>query len=411
MSIHQYDLIVFGATSFVGKIITQYLIDHTGVGRDVVWAIAGRSESKLKELRESLGSDAESLPMILADSNDSSSLDAMCSQARVIISTVGPYALYGEPLIKACVESGTDYCDLTGEPHWVKQMQDKYEQAAKTSGARIVHCCGFDSIPSDLGMLFLQQQAKQKFGHYLPQTKLRVKAIKGGFSGGTYASMAAFLEALKSNPELRRDAQNPYSTCPKNHGYRVEQSPVVDARFDADGQYWLAPFALAAMNERVVLRSNALAGLPYGDDFTYNEAVITGKGLKGRATAVAMASGLKAFMAGISMVPLRALLEKLFLPSPGEGPSPEEQLNGFYDLRIQGKNKAGEQLEIKVVGNRDPGYGSTAKIFSQAGLCLALDISKEDKAGGFWTPATVFGDLLVHRLEQHAGVTFQIVES
>ena len=403
---NQYDLVIFGATSFVGQILTTYLVEHLGTDGEISWAIAARSSSKLNELKESYGEKAANLPMIIADSHDEASLQAMCSQARVIVSTVGPYALYGELLVKTCAETGTDYTDLTGEAHWIKKMQDKYQQAAQQSGARIVNCCGFDSIPSDMGMYCLQQQAMERFNHPLPHTKLRVKAIKGGASGGTVASMIEAIKAAKADPKVRRQMGNPYLLCGENHQYQKRAHSVKGPKFDREFNSWIAPFIMEAINSRIVLRSNALLGMPYGCDFTYSEAVLTGPGLKGRLAAVMSTLGFGALGIGLYFSPLRSLLEKFVLPAPGEGPSPEAQLKGFFDLRLDGRDGKGNQVRVKVTGDRDPGYGSTAKMLAQAGLCMAMDIKKEDCPGGFLTPSAAMGSALVKRLEDHAGLTF-----
>lgn len=408
-STNQYDLIIFGATSFVGQILTTYMIEHLGTKSDISWAIAARSSAKLTELRDSYGDSASQLPMIIADSHDEASLQAMCSQTRVIISTVGPYALYGELLVKTCAETGTDYTDLTGEAQWIKQMQDKYQQAAQDSGARIVNSCGFDSIPSDMGMFTLQQQAKEKFNHPMPHTKLRVKAIKGGASGGTVASMIEAIKAAKADPKVRRQMGNPYLLCGKDHQYEQKAHSVKGPIFDKEFNSWVAPFIMEAINSRIVLHSNALMGMAYGKDFTYSEGVLTGPGFKGRVRAVMSTLGFGALGVGLFFSPLRALLEKFVLPAPGEGPSPEAQLKGFFDLRLYGADNDGNHLMVKVTGDRDPGYGSTAKMLAQAGLCLAMDIKKEDQAGGFLTPSTAMGSALVKRLEDHAGLTFTVL--
>ena len=408
-STNQYDLIIFGATSFVGQILTTYMIEHLGTKSDISWAIAARSSAKLTELRDSYGDSASQLPMIIADSHDEASLQAMCSQTRVIISTVGPYALYGELLVKTCAETGTDYTDLTGEAQWIKQMQDKYQQAAQDSGARIVNSCGFDSIPSDMSMFTLQQQAKEKFNHPMPHTKLRVKAIKGGASGGTVASMIEAIKAAKADPKVRRQMGNPYLLCGKDHQYEQKAHSVKGPIFDKEFNSWVAPFIMEAINSRIVLHSNALMGMAYGKDFTYSEGVLTGPGFKGRAGAVMSTLGFGALGVGLFFSPLRALLEKFVLPAPGEGPSPEAQLKGFFDLRLRGADNDGNHMMVKVTGDRDPGYGSTAKMLAQAGLCLAMDIKKEDQAGGFLTPSTAMGSALVKRLEDHAGLTFTVL--
>ena len=410
MATKKFDLVIFGATSFVGQILTEYLFDHIGLSRKVKWAIAGRSEAKLNNLRDSLGEKAAKLPIIVADSMDQPALEDMCKKSRVIVSTVGPYALYGETLVKVCAENGNDYCDLTGEAYWIKQMILKYEKTAKKSGARIVNCCGFDSIPSDLGNHFLQREGKKQFGKFFNQVKLRVKAMKGGASGGTIASMAEMIVAAKADAQVRRDMANPYILCPKKHSYSIKQTSVKGPAYDRDFGSWSAPFIMEAINARVVLRSNTLRRMAFGKDFSYGEAMLTGAGNSGRLKAIALTAGLAAFAGSMVLDPVRNLMNKFVLPKPGEGPSLQDQLNGFFDIQLMGKNARGDKLTAKVTGDRDPGYGCTAKMLAQAGLCLAFDLAKEDKAGGFWTPSTVMGDLLIERLNNHAGMSFTLVD-
>jgi short subunit dehydrogenase-like uncharacterized protein len=404
-----YDLVVFGATSFVGQILARYLLKEFGAHGKLKWAAAGRSAAKLEELRRSLGPKAAKLPLLVADAADEPALRRMCAQTRVVASTVGPYALFGEPLVKVCAESGTDYCDLTGEPQWIRRMVDRYQDAAHESGARIVHCCGFDSIPSDLGVYFLQQESQRRFGRPCTRVKMRVKAMRGGASGGTAASALNAVKEAAANPRLRKELANPYSLCPKGHRAKVRQPNVKFAEYDADFAGWVAPFVMGAINTRIVHRSNALAKHAYGTDFRYDEAVLTGQGLKGRLTAAGIAAGLAGFMAAGAIAPMRVALERFVLPAPGSGPSPEAQNKGFYDLRFLGLTDDGQRLMVKVTGDRDPGYGSTSKILGQAAASLALDVAKSDVPGGIWTPATVFGDRLFARLEKHSGLAFEII--
>ena len=403
----QRHLTVFGATSFVGQILTRYLYGRFGTDGELRWAIAGRSEKKLRELHGSLYPKAAKLPQIVANAGDEKALREMCAESRVVISTVGPYALYGEPLVKVCANTGTDYCDLTGEVQWIRRMIRKYEGAARASGARIVHCCGFDSIPSDLGVHFLQKHAMQKYGRTCPRVKLRVKAMRGGASGGTIASMLNVVKEAADDPELRRELANPYSLCPDGYTPQLRQPNVSLAEYDTDFKSWIAPFVMAAINTRIVHRTNALSKQAYGADFRYDEAVLRGDGFKGRAAATSMGAGLRAFMAAAAVPPTRWVLER-FLPGPGEGPSPEEQRNGFFDIRIFGRTE-GHTLQVKVTGDRDPGYGSTGKMLGQAGACLALDTPKANTPGGFWTPATIFGDRLIDRLTRYSGLRFEVV--
>ncbi|WP_175884800.1 saccharopine dehydrogenase NADP-binding domain-containing protein [Burkholderia sp. BCC0044] len=413
-----YDLVVFGATSFVGQILARYLSDYlslsdAGAGETLRWAIAGRSDAKLRQVRDTLGAAGQAVPIIVADAADEAQLRALCAQTRVVVSTVGPYALYGEPLVRVCAQTGTDYCDLTGETQWIKRMIDKYEPAARQSGARIVHCCGFDSVPSDMGVFFLQQQARQQWGMPAAHVKMRVKTLKGGASGGTVASVINVVREAAADPALRRELLDPYSLCPQRHGFTARQHAVRSAEFDRDCNAWIAPFVMAAINERVVHRSNALADNAYGSRFTYDEAVMTGTGLKGRVTALTMVAGLGAFMVGVLIAPVRGLMERFLLPKPGEGPSVEAQQAGRYDLRFFGRADDGRTLRVKVTGDRDPGYGSTGKMLGQAAIGLALDCSRDGvktgRGGGFWTPATMFDERYIERLVRHAGLRFEVV--
>ncbi|ROT99859.1 saccharopine dehydrogenase [Marinobacter sp. R17] len=412
MSQAPFDIVVFGATSFVGQILSRYLLERYGAGGEVKWAIAGRSEAKLVTFKSGLGEAAADLPVIIADAGNEASLTEMCEQTRVVISTVGPYALYGEPLVQACVNSGTDYCDLTGEVQWIRKMIERYEEQAKKTGARIVHCCGFDSIPSDLGVYYLQQQAKAQFGEPCSTVKMRVKAAKGGLSGGTVASMINVTKEAVADPALRKELANPYSICPKDFRPARRQHNVKAAEYDEDFQAWTAPFVMGAINTRVVHRSNALQGAAYGQEFGYDEAVLTGKGLKGRAAALGVAAGLGGFLVAATIKPARWALEKFVLPKPGEGPTPKAQEEGFFDLRFVGISAKGEMIRTKVTGDRDPGYGSTGKMLGEAAICLAFDIdTPEKRPGGFWTPASLLGQKAIDRLVKNAGLRFELLEN
>lgn len=395
-----FDIIVYGATSFVGQIMTRYMKDAFSDG-NIRWAIAGRSESKLKALCQDAG--LKDIEIIIADSHDEDSLQAMCARANVIISTVGPYALYGDTLVKVCAETGTHYCDLTGEPQWIHKMQEAHEDTAKKSGARIVHCCGFDSIPSDLGVHVLQKRAQKAHGQTCHKIKMRVAKMKGGASGGTIASMINMVKEAAKDAELRKQLKDPYSLCPPGHGFTHRQR-AVKAAFDKDLETWIAPFIMEAINARVVHRSNALKDKAYGDNFLYEEAMITGK--RGKHKARIIGHSLNAFMIGLAVPPMRWFMESFVLPKPGEGPSPKEQLEGSFDLLFIGTTPDGNTVKARVTGDRDPGYGSTGKMLAQAAACLAKDLPKSKK-GGFWTPASLMGDKLVKRLEAHAGLTFE----
>ena len=402
MAQNEFDIIMYGATSFVGQIVTRYMHEQFADG-SIKWAIAGRSLSKLEQVRDALGlSDIE---LIVADAADEEALRLMCARTKVVISTVGPYALYGDLLVSVCAKTGTDYCDLTGEPQWIRKMQLRHEADAIKSGAKIVNCCGFDSIPSDLGVHFLQRNALQQFGHTCDRVDMRVVSMKGGASGGTIASMVNMVKEAVNDPDLRRELKDPYSLCPPDHSFSVAQ-PDVKIAYDNVYGGWIAPFVMAGINTRVVHRSNALTNNSYGVEFKYEEAVVTGEGSSGKRKAKAMHWGVNALLIGLAVSPIRWLLETAVLPKPGEGPTEKAQLEGGFDIVFLGATAKGETIRCRVTGDRDPGYGSTAKMLSQAAACLAKDVP-EEVAGGFWTPATILGDKLVDRLVAHAGLTFE----
>lgn len=408
-----YVVVLYGATSFVGQITAHYLTEFLSntkdkEGSDVTWAIAGRDEAKLNELQSKLGSTVD---IILANSDDADSLDEMTKQTQVIISTVGPYLKYGEPLIKSCTTHGTDYVDLTGEAIFIKDMMDKYQDAAKQSGARIVNSCGFDSIPSDLGVYFTQTQAEKKFGSACDVIHMRVKAAKGGLSGGTIASMATIFEEVGKDKSRRKQVANPYLLNDDKDAPNVRQVNVSKPKYDSEHKRWLAPFVMASINTRIVHRTNQLLGYEYGRDFKYDEAMWMQDGVKGQLSSYAMSAGLFGFATAMMVKPSRELLAKHVLPKSGSGPSAEEQANGYFDIRLFGATANKNTINTKVTGDKDPGYGSTSRMLAQAALCLAQDISKEEVGGGFWTPASAMGKHLLARLEEHAGLSFEVVDS
>lgn len=432
------DLVVFGATSFVGRLLCEELLRLHGAGARagaLRWGLAGRSRARLEALRASLGErdaavpgagargsaaqddaaqgDAASLPLLVADAGDGGALAPLCRQARTIVSTVGPYAMHGEPLVAACAASGTDYADLTGEVQWIRRMIERHEPAARASGARLVHCCGFDSIPSDLGVLHLQREARRRFGQPCARISMRVRALRGGVSGGTVASLLNVVREAAADPALRRILVDPYSLCPPEApdvaAARPPQPRTRGVRFDAESGCWTAPFVMSAVNVPVVLRSHALLGQPWGGCFTYDEAVATGRGLSGWLRATALATGLAAFTAAAALAPTRALLERFVLPASGEGPDAESRRRGFFDLRFMGTTADGQHLATRVSGDRDPGYGSTARMLAQAAACLAEPVDDGTRRGGSWTPASLLGEALLERLQAHAGLRFELV--
>lgn len=400
----QYDVVVYGATSFVGQILCKYLVGRHGTDGGLRWAIAGRSASKLAEVASSTGAN---VARIVADAADRVALDEMAASTKVVVSTVGPYALYGSELVAAVVEAGGDYCDLTGEVQWMRRMIDEHHTRAEETGARIVHTCGFDSIPSDLGTWFTQQRAIEQFGEPCTEVRMSVKGAKGGVSGGTAASGMQMFQDMADDPELRKVVRDAYVLAPVDMRRGPKQPgmgrPTRDARFES----WVAPFVMAPTNSAVVLRSHALLGQPWGRDFTYGETMMTGDGLAGGVAAWGMTAGLAAFAGAASFGSTRKLLGKL-IPKPGSGPSEAKQAAGYFDLRFVGRTASGQEIRTKVTGDADPGYGSTAKMLGESAVAF-LDLAADDVGGGFWTPASAFGDSLVERLEAHAGVRFDVV--
>ena len=388
----KFDIIVYGSTGFTGQLVAEYLAAHyTGKGAPR-WAMAGRSLDKLATVRDAIGAPADTA-LIVADASDPASLKAMVDQTRSVISTVGPYQLYGSELLAACVADGTDYFDLCGEPLWMRQMIDAHEATAKSTGARIVFSCGFDSLPFELGVLCVQQEAKKIFGASASRVKGRVRAMKGTFSGGTAASMKATFVATARDLSLVALLKNPFALTPGFEG--PKQPPGNRPLFDQELDSWTAPFVMATINTRNVHRSNALMGFRYGKDFVYDEMMLTGPGEKGEEAAKRVAAAINAEKMGASSG-----------PKPGEGPSKEEQKNGRYDLLFVGLAPDGRQVRVAVRGDRDPGYGSTSKMISECAICLLRDTP--EVAAGIWTPGAAMGDKLIKRLVDHAGLSFEV---
>jgi len=406
----EFDLVLLGATGFTGRLVAEYLLGRHGTAGPLRWALAGRSQNKLEEVRASLGDSAADLPLIVADSHNRQSLDALVARTRAVCSTVGPYALHGSSLVAACAASGTDYCDLTGEVPWMRRMLDEHAEAARASGARLVHCCGFDSIPSDLGVWFLQKQAIERLGHPLSRVRMGVERMRGTMSGGTAASMINIIEETRRDPEVARVAKNPLALCPPSMRKGERQPYVKGPEFDPGLNSWLAPFVMAAINTRIVHRSHALRGRPWGEHFRYDEAMMTGRGFSGRRRAWGWSLMLGAFALGAGFGPSRSLMKKRVLPKPGEGPTPEQQEKGFFRLLFDGHDEQGNRLQVRVTGDRDPGYGSTCKMLGEAAVALATELDKDALPGGFWTPSTALADKLLGRLTEHAGLTFELVD-
>jgi short subunit dehydrogenase-like uncharacterized protein len=403
----EFDVIIWGASGFTGRLVAEFYLKTYGLGGELKWAMAGRNEAKLKSVRSELGDD--SIPIFVADSHDKKSLAELVAKTKVICTTVGPYALYGNELVAACVEAGTDYCDLAGETQWIRRMIDQHHEAAQKSGARIVHCCGFDSIPSDMGTFFLQNYAFEKTGDYAQHVKMRLKSAKGGFSGGTYASMSNVMAEADKDPDIYKVLFNPYGLNPLGAMKGKDKADLKSVKKDPDVGGFIMPFIMAAINTRVVRRSHALSGFPYGEDFMYDEAMISGKGLSGRLKGYAGLLGLAAMMAGKPGGLYKRVLDKFF-PAPGEGPSKEERETGFWNFTIVGIMKDGSRIKGKVAGDRDPGYGSTSKMLGESAACLALDKDKSPSVTGVLTPSVAMGGALLSRLQEKAGLEFVIKE-
>jgi len=402
----EFDVIVVGATGFTGALVAEYLCDRYGVDRSLRWAAAGRSEQKLSALRETLGPAASALPLIVADTLDARAMGELARRTRVVLTTVGPYARYGSEVVAACAESGTHYCDLAGEVQWIRRMIDANDATARKSGARIVHCCGFDSIPMDIGAWFLQREARQRYGACCHAIVLLVRAMKGGASGGTMASMMNLMREARADREVARVLARPYSLNPEGEQRGPDRGDQRGIRFDADTRSWTAPFIMASVNTRVVRRSHALLGYPWGEDFRYHEAIRTGRGLGGWFRAATITAGLAGLVGLASFGWSRSLMERFVLPKPGTGPDREARQNGFFKLEQTGRLADGRRIMSRITGDRDPGYGSTSKMLAESAVCLALD--DLDSGGGVLTPAAAMAAPLLERLTENAGLTFEI---
>jgi short subunit dehydrogenase-like uncharacterized protein len=408
MDNREFDIIVWGATGFTGALVAEYLLAEYGIGKDLRWAIAGRSEAKLEKLRYALGSEAAALPTIVADSFDELKLNDVAAKTRVIVTTVGPYAKYGSTLVAACVANGTHYCDLAGEAQWIRQMIDTHHEEAAKTGARIVHCCGFDSVPMDIGVHFLQQEAQRRHGDYCRSIQMLVKATKGGPSGGTMASVLNLIKEARADKSVARVLADPYGLNPSGEREGPDGHDQRSVIFDDVAQTWTAPFVMAGINTKVVRRSHALRDYPYGKEFRYSEAVMMGAGKSNWLKANMMTMGLGFFLMFASFKWSRRLLERYVVPKPGEGPSKEQRETGFFDLRQFGALPDGTVIRTRITGDRDPGYGSTSKMLAESGVCLAKD--ELESNGGVLTPTAAMGDALLARLQANAGLTFEVLE-
>jgi short subunit dehydrogenase-like uncharacterized protein len=401
----KYDLVVWGATGFVGRLVTEYLTerytpDHLSL------ALGGRNETRLRELESELveqQSPWDGIPVVLGDATDPESLRAIARSTRVICTTVGPYTKYGTPLVEACVTAETDYCDLTGEVNWVREMIDRYHDAAADAGTRIVHSCGFDSIPADLGTKLVQSFALDEFDTPCDLVRIYLDDGRGGVSGGTMASALAVFEAAATDPIAEQTLRNPYSLAPNGERDGVDPGVQSGPKKDPFRAVWTAPSPMAMVNERVIRRSNAVLEYPWGREFECTEVLPTGSGVAGRARARAVSAGSKIALAALSFGPTREALRRFVFPAPGEGPTEEEIENGYFTLRVLGRGTTSAGpfvVESQVSADRDPGYGATARMLSEAAMCLVRDEIDSPLSGGILTPASGIGEPLADRLRQ-----------
>jgi short subunit dehydrogenase-like uncharacterized protein len=380
----EFDIIVYGATGYTGRLVAEYLVGRAGAPN---WAMAGRSLAKLEAVRDEIGAPANT-PLVVADASDPASLDAMAKRASVIITTVGPYQLYGNELIAACIANGTHYTDLCGEPVWMRHKIDEHGEAAIASGAKICFSTGFDSIPFDLGVLLLQQHCIETFDAPAPRVKGRVRAMQGKFSGGTAASLKATMAAAAQDRSVIEHLMNPFCLIP---GFDGPPQPAGNKpEYDESLGSWATSFVMAPINTKNVHRTNALLGHLYGGNFVYDEMMLTGPGEQGEAAANHVAK-----------TPMIGTPDD---PAPGEGPTKEERENGFYDVLFVAEYPDGRTARFSVKGDKDPGYGSTSKMIAETGIAL-FEI---DGLGGITTPGAALGRDLADRLTAYAGLTFAI---
>ncbi len=399
----EFDVVIWGATGFTGRLVAEYYQKRYPGGKDLKWAMAGRNAEKIIEVQEKTGT--YDVPYIVANSNNKASLDEMTKRTKVICTTVGPYAKYGSDLVASCVENGTHYCDLAGEVQWIRKMIDLHHDEAEKNKVKITHCCGFDSVPSDLGVFFFQNEIKNKTGSFAKEIKFFVKAMSGTFSGGTLASLQNVMAEAAEDKSIFKVLLNPYGLNPEGERSGPDKKDLIKPKKDKDVCAWVGPFVMAAINTKVVRRSNALANYPYGKDFLYSETMLTGKGIKGRmgATSLMMTMGIASAMKPGSI--LKKIGDR-FLPQPGEGPSKEQRENGFFNILLLGKMEDGTIYKAKVTGDKDPGYGSTSKMLGEAAVSLAKDDLPETY--GCLTPTVAMGDKFLERLKSKAGLTFEM---
>ena len=398
-----FDIIIWGATGFTGRLVAEYIFKNYS-SEKLNWAIAGRDKKKLINVRDEIAD--KNIPIIIADSFDEMSLTKMTQKTKVICSTVGPYSKYGSLLVKSCIKTNTHYCDLAGEAQWIRKIVDTYHQEAKNKKIRIVNSCGFDSIPSDMGVYFIHKNLPD-VNIKLDNISMRLSGFKGSLSGGTYASMNNIITEASKDSLIRKILTNPYGLNPEGQRSGPDKRDLNKVKYDEDSKSWIAPFMMAGINTKIVRRSNALSNYSYGKNFTYDESVMTGDGFKGRIKAV------------ISVLPLiflsakpGSLLKRIFnyfTPKPGQGPNENERENGYYSMRFYIRYNDKSRALVRVTGDRDPGYGSTSKMLAESAICLSKDSLKDTY--GVITPSIAMGDQILDRLQAKAGLTFKFIES
>lgn len=407
----EFDIVLYGATGFVGKLTAEYL---ARAGGDARIALAGRSTERLLAVRKTLGESAQSWPILAADAASPSSLNEMAARTRVVVTTVGPYSRYGMPLVAACAAAGTDYADLTGEAMFIRESIDLYHKQAADTGARIVHCCGFDSIPSDLSVYALYRAARDDGAGELGDTNFVMRSFSGGVSGGTVASMVDVMQATSSDPDLRRELADPY-TLSTDRGAEPDVGPQPDLPWRRGRQIapelaglWTTGFVMASINTRVVRRSNALQDWAYGRRFRYSESMSLGSSsLAPVASAVASGVGKATLALGSRYFRLlpRRLVDRV-VPKPGTGPSPEARERGYYRIETYTTTTSGARYVARMEQQGDPGYKATSVLLGECGLALALDRDKLSDLHGVLTPAAAMGDALLARFGA-AGVSLR----
>ena len=397
----EFDVIIWGASGFTGRLVASYIFKKYGSNKDLKWAMAGRNLDKLKLVRSEVAN--ENVSLLLADSNDQVSLNDLTKRTSVICTTVGPYAKYGSKLVQACVENQTHYCDLAGEVQWIRKVIDKHHESAKSNGTKIVNCCGFDSIPSDMGVYFIQNDARNKGIKIAKHIEMRVAGVSGGISGGTYESLSQVNAEAFKDKDVFKVLINPYGLNPVGEQNGLDSYDLRSVVFDNSSKNWIGPFLMAGINTKIVRRSNALDEYSYGKDFKYDEATLCGKGLSGRIKGIIGVIPLAILMSAKPGSFVKKIVDKI-LPKAGEGPDKNKRENGFYNLRFYITYDDGSKDVAKVIGDMDPGYGSTSKMLGEAAVCLAKDQLTD--VGGVLTPSVAMGDKLLIRLKNNAGLTF-----